>query len=65
MDVLYLLAPGSVDDIIWSMVNSKLRVVGNALDGHLAGTATGTLLITYTILCSAYHGHALRKFPPG
>ncbi|EIE18768.1 hypothetical protein COCSUDRAFT_49196 [Coccomyxa subellipsoidea C-169] len=63
VDVLYLLAPGSVDDIIWSMVNSKLRVVGNALDGHLAGTATGTLLlITYTILCFAYHGHALRKF---
>ena len=41
MDVQYLLAPGSADDIIWSMVHSKLRVVGNALDGHLAGTATG------------------------
>jgi hypothetical protein len=41
VDVQYLLAPGSADDIIWSMVHSKLRVVGNALDGHLAGTATG------------------------
>ena len=41
MNVQYLLAPGSADDIIWSLVQSKLRVVGNALDGHLAGTATG------------------------
>ncbi|BDA49699.1 probable SWI/SNF-related matrix-associated actin-dependent regulator [Coccomyxa sp. Obi] len=41
VNVQYLLAPGSADDIIWSLVQSKLRVVGNALDGHLAGTATG------------------------
>ncbi|CAL8464419.1 g3954 [Coccomyxa elongata] len=41
VNVQYLLAPGSADEIIWSLVQSKLRVVGSALDGHLAGTATG------------------------
>lgn len=37
----YLVAPGTADEIIWRVVNRKLQVVGNVLDGHLAGTATG------------------------
>ena len=41
MDVHYLCAPGSADDIIWRTVNAKLQVVGETLDGNLAGTATG------------------------
>lgn len=41
VEVQYLLAPGSADDIIWGIVKRKLQVVGSALDGHLAGTATG------------------------
>jgi hypothetical protein len=41
VDVHYLIAPGSADDIIWPTVNQKLQVVGTVLDGHLAGTAVG------------------------
>lgn len=41
VDVHYMCAPGSADDIIWRIVNKKLQVVGETLDGHLAGTATG------------------------
>ncbi len=56
MNVQYLLAPGSADDIIWSLVQSKLRVVGNALDGHLAGTATGKSQ-PQTCPCLCLHTH--------
>jgi hypothetical protein len=41
VDVHYMCAPGSADDIIWRLVHAKLQVVGETLDGHLAGTATG------------------------
>ena len=41
VDVHYMCAPGSCDDIIWRLVQGKLQVVGETLDGHLAGTATG------------------------
>lgn len=37
----YLVCPGSADDMIWSIVNSKLHVVGATLDGNTAGTAAG------------------------
>ncbi len=37
----YLVCPGSADDMIWSIVNSKLQVVGTTLDGNTAGTAAG------------------------
>ncbi len=37
----YLVCPGSADDMIWSIVNSKLQVVGTTLDGNAAGTAAG------------------------
>ena len=43
MDVHYLCAPGSADDILWGTVGAKLQVVGETLDGHLAGTALGDL----------------------
>ena len=41
MEVHYLCAPGSADDIIWDLIKYKLQVVGETLDGHLAGTAMG------------------------
>ena len=44
MQVQYLCCPGSADDMIWSIVNAKLRVVGATLDGHTAGTAAGAAL---------------------
>ncbi len=59
MNVQYLLAPGSADEIIWSLVQSKLRVVGNALDGHLAGTATGNLPPPH-LPCLHLHTHSRR-----
>lgn len=42
MQVQYLSCPGSADDMIWSIVNSKLQVVGTTLDGNTAGTAAGS-----------------------
>ncbi|CAL5220539.1 g2574 [Coccomyxa viridis] len=47
VQVQYLVCPGSADDMIWSIVNSKLQVVGTTLDGNTAGTAAG-LRITST-----------------
>ena len=44
VQVQYLCCPGSADDMIWSIVNAKLRVVGATLDGHTAGTAAGAAL---------------------
>ena len=41
VQVQYLVCPGSADDMIWSIVNSKLHIVGATLDGHTAGTAAG------------------------
>lgn len=41
VQVQYLSCPGSADDMIWSIVNSKLQVVGSTLDGNTAGTAAG------------------------
>ena len=41
VQVQYLVCPGSADDMIWSVVNSKLQVVGATLDGNTAGTAAG------------------------
>ena len=46
MQVQYLSCPGSADDMIWSVVNSKLQVVGSTLDGHTAGTAAGVFSST-------------------
>ena len=43
VQVQYLCCPGSADDMIWSIVNAKLRVVGATLDGHTAGTAAGAV----------------------
>ncbi|DBB17338.1 TPA: hypothetical protein ACH3X3_014381 [Trebouxia sp. C0006] len=32
--IRYLIAPGSSDDIMWSLLDKKLQVVGKALDGN-------------------------------
>ncbi len=32
--IRYLIAPGSSDDIMWSLLTRKLQVVGQALDGN-------------------------------
>ena len=36
VNVRYLLAPGSVDDVMWPLLSRKLRVLGRALDGQAA-----------------------------
>ena len=41
VQVRYLYAPGSIDEIMWPLLTSKLEVVGQVLDGHAAGTAQG------------------------
>ena len=41
LEVHYLLAEGSADDVIWPLVNHKLRVVGRAVAG-----ATGEAAVT-------------------
>lgn len=41
MQVHYLHAIGTTDDIMWPLLRKKLDVVGSALDGDLQGTATG------------------------
>lgn len=35
VDVYYLLADGTIDDVIWPLVNSKLAVVGKSLNGAI------------------------------
>lgn len=49
MQVQYLSCPGSADDMIWSVVNSKLQVVGSTLDGHTAGTAAGVFSTSVSV----------------
>ena len=49
MQVQYLSCPGSADDMIWSIVNSKLQVVGSTLDGHTAGTAAGVFSTSVSV----------------
>ncbi|KAK9866883.1 hypothetical protein WJX84_007577 [Apatococcus fuscideae] len=41
VEVLYLRAKGTIDDIIWPNVKTKLRNVGDILDGNDEGTAQG------------------------
>ncbi|KAK9804695.1 hypothetical protein WJX72_000259 [[Myrmecia] bisecta] len=60
IQVHYLLAPGSIDDIIWRTVQKKLQVVGRALDGNMAGTATG-LNVTDTAAIERYADLAARS----
>lgn len=68
LDVQYLVAPGSADDIIWQTVNRKLQVVGNALDGHLAGTAigdpTGNSLRIFSTLRHNFSAHCVHLLNP-
>ena len=49
VQVQYLSCPGSADDMIWSIVNSKLQVVGSTLDGHTAGTAAGVFSTSVSV----------------
>ena len=42
--VRYLIAPGSSDDIMWSLLDKRLQVVGKALDGNDDSYA-GTILM--------------------
>jgi Helicase conserved C-terminal domain len=39
VDVHYLLARSTIDDLIWPIITSKLRVVGQALDGQSGSLA--------------------------
>ena len=43
------MAPGTSDDAMWPLLARKLQVVGQALDGHATGTATGTGTTIYII----------------
>ena len=54
VQVQYLVCPGSADDMIWSIVNSKLQVVGTTLDGNAAGTAAGDCSCTFFKTADSY-----------
>ena len=56
----YLVCPGSADDMIWSIVNSKLQVVGATLDGNTAGTAAGAC---FCLACAAAEASFLSMMP--
>ena len=40
--IYYLIAAGTCDDVMWRNVKDKLVTVGQTMDGHAHGTATGT-----------------------
>jgi hypothetical protein len=37
VNIRYLVAPGTVDDVMWPLISRKLRCLGRALDGRAAG----------------------------
>eukprot|EP00198_Chlamydomonas_reinhardtii_P004044 XP_001693380.1 predicted protein [Chlamydomonas reinhardtii] len=56
VNIHYLLVRGSVDEIMWDCLQSKLGSVGKALDGSGAYIKAQPHTYTYTLLCRAMHG---------
>lgn len=52
--------PESADQMMWSNLQSKLRIAGRVVDGHLRGSAAGKQPHSSVCLGSVFHADSKR-----